>query len=92
MARVLVLIFFVIGGVGWAVTFSVYAFNNPDMVEIREAFTNPDLVENWELECWARNDFYVPVSGPPVEDSDGEIIFGTGLPTWDEMNVNTTMI
>jgi len=80
MARVLVLIFFVIGGVGWAVTFSVYAFNNPD------------IVENGGLECWARNDFYVPVSGPPDRDDKNEIIVDTIQPTWDEMNVNTTMI
>ena len=79
MARVLVLIFFVIGGVAWAVTFSVYAFSNPDMVE------------NQNVDCWARNDFSVPVSGPPATNDEGEIV-GTAHATWDEMNVNTTMI
>ena len=49
MARVLVIIFFVIGGVAWTVTFAVYAFNNPD------------LVENFDTPCWARNDFTIPI-------------------------------
>ena len=49
MARVLVLIFFVIGGVAWAVTFAVYAF------------ANPDLAENDNVHCYARNDFGIPI-------------------------------
>ena len=49
MAKALLLIFFVIGSVAWAVTFGVYAFANPDMAE------------NENIDCWARNDFYLPI-------------------------------
>jgi hypothetical protein len=55
MARVLVIIFFVIGGVAWAVTFGAYAF------------ANPDIAENEGVHCWARNDFKIPIE-PYVPD------------------------
>lgn len=78
MARVLVLIFFVIGGVAWAVTFAVYAF------------ANPDLAENDNVHCYARNDFGIPIS-PPVYDDEG-VLVGDIHKTWDDMAVNATMV
>jgi hypothetical protein len=78
MARVLILIFFVIGGVAWAVTFAVYAF------------ANPDLAENNNVHCYARNDFGIPISQPPVY-VDG-VLEGVIHPTWDDMAVNTTRV
>jgi hypothetical protein len=55
MAKALLLIFFVIGSVAWAVTFGVYAFANPDMAE------------NENIDCWARSDFYLPVQPATYE-------------------------
>ena len=49
MSKVLVLIFFVIGSVAWAVTFGYYSF------------ANPDKAENDNIDCWARNDFKLPI-------------------------------
>ena len=84
MARVLVLIFFVIGGVAWAVTFAAYAFSNPD------------LAENEGVHCFARNDFGIPIQ-PPVyqlNNDDPPVLVQVGdfHKTWDEMAVDTTMV
>ena len=45
LAKLLILIFFVIFGIIWFIVFGLFYFNNPDGVD----------------ECWARNDFYVPI-------------------------------
>ena len=58
------------------------------------AFANPDLAENGSQDCWARNDFKLPIE-PPAFDGVNEdgvpIPVGDIPPTWDtDIAVNAT--